>query len=65
MVLANSCDTAHLVLCCAEVDATRADLNLRLAKLDELHDAYQHALGLKLQSEDGEKQQWMGLVGIL
>lgn len=37
-----------------DVDATRADLDLRLAKLDELHNAYQNALGLKLQSEDGQ-----------
>jgi predicted RNA polymerase sigma factor len=43
------------VACYAEVDATRADLNLRLAKLDELHNAYQDALGLKLHSEDGEQ----------
>lgn len=39
------------------MDATRADLDLRLAKLDELHNAYQNALGLKLQSEDGAPQQ--------
>lgn len=39
------------------MDATRADVDLRLAKLDELHNAYQNALGLKLQSEDGAPQQ--------
>lgn len=46
-----------LVWLCADVDATRADLDLRLAKLDELHNAYQNALGLKLQSEDGTPPQ--------
>jgi hypothetical protein len=47
----------------ADVDATRADLDLRLAKLDELHNAYQNALGLKLQSEDGAPQQQWGWSG--
>jgi hypothetical protein len=37
-----------------EVDSTRADLQLRLSKLDLLHNAYRDALGLQLHSEDGK-----------
>lgn len=36
------------------MDSTRADLQLRLSKLDLLHNAYRDALGLQLHSEDGK-----------
>lgn len=38
------------------MDSTRADLQLRLSKLDLLHNAYRDALGLQLHSEDGKTE---------
>lgn len=37
----------------AEVTRKRADYELRIGKLDELHNTYQDSLGLKLISQDG------------
>lgn len=38
----------------SEVDQERQDLDMRLSTLDRLHNAYQDALGLRLQSHNGE-----------
>lgn len=46
----------HLVCLPTEVDHTRGDLDLRLSKLDQLHSAYQDALGLRLHTQDGEQR---------
>jgi len=48
------CSLLALLICAAaEVCRNRASALLRLAKLQQLHDAYKHCLGLEIRSESG------------
>lgn len=41
------------------MDGSRADLDLHLSSLDQVHNTYQDALGLRLQSQDGAFVWWL------